>query len=92
MVKIYHYESVNGFGNLKERRLNFFSISVRFYCSNTEQQSLKVKREGECLVEQTDGKLGLSFCEQAVRAQNIVTCRVVHATKMMGSSSDDWIY
>jgi hypothetical protein len=23
---------------------------------------------------------------------NIVTCRAVRATKMMGSSSDDWIY
>jgi hypothetical protein len=22
----------------------------------------------------------------------IVTCKVVHATKMAGSSSDDWIY
>jgi hypothetical protein len=24
--------------------------------------------------------------------KNIVSCRVVHVMKMMGSSSDDWIY
>lgn len=72
MVKTHHCESVNGFGNLKEIRLKFFSISVRFYCSNTEQQSWKIKRGNECVVKLNDGKLGLIFCEQAVRTQNIL--------------------
>jgi hypothetical protein len=29
---------------------------------------------------------------QGVCKQHTVTCRVVRATKMTGSSSDDWIY
>jgi hypothetical protein len=30
MVKIHHSETINGFGNLEERKLNFFFISSDF--------------------------------------------------------------
>jgi hypothetical protein len=68
MLKIHRCESVNGFGNLKERRLNFFSISVRFAAviQNSSHRRWKEK------VSVSDGKLGLVFSEWAVRTQNIV--------------------
>jgi hypothetical protein len=31
-------------------------------------------------------------CFETRGTESIVTCRVVHATNKMGSSSDDWIY